>query len=201
MAIRNIVFDFGGVLVDWNPRYFYRDLFRTEEEMEWFMANVCNDEWNAELDRGRTFAEGIAARKAEMPEYSAMIELYWEGWPKMLDAEIADSVEVLKSLAGRYGLYGLTNWSAETFPIARARHSFFDLFDGIIVSGEVRLIKPDKAIFRLLLDTFGLKADECVYIDDNLKNVSAAAELGFNAIHFTTPASLRHELTALGVGM
>ena len=204
MDIKTIVFDFGGVLIDWNPRYFYKDIFNDDQRMEWFLREVCNDGWNAELDRGMTFAQGIEELKKRQPEeLHPLIEVYHQGWEKMLGGPLDGTVSILERLkaGGRYKLYGLTNWSAETFPIAMERYPFLKLFDGIVVSGEERLIKPDPAIFRLLIERYGFDPGHSVYIDDNLKNVEAADRQGFNAVHFTSPQALEKELDGLGVGL
>ena len=197
-TIENIIFDFGGVLVDWNPRYLYRDYFRNEREMEFFLENVCTGEWNSELDRGRTFDEGIRLLLPQYPQYAEAIRLYRDGWEKMLGGEIKSSVELLKTLkdAG-YSVYGLTNWSAETFPIAYGKYDFFRLFDGIVVSGEEKVAKPDPKIFEILLERYHLKAENCIFMDDSAANVAAAEALGFNAILFDNVDNVKSRIAAL----
>jgi 2-haloacid dehalogenase len=198
--IDTVVFDFGGVLIDWNPRYYYRDAFRDDNRMELFLRDICNDEWNARLDGGGTFAETIEWLKGVQPaEWHPYIDGYQSGWERMLGGTFDGSIEILRSLKGRYRLYGLTNWSAETFPIALARFDFLALFEGIVVSGREGLIKPDPAIFRLLADRYGITPGRAVFIDDNARNVEAALALGFNAIRFTSSDVLRTELAQLGV--
>lgn len=190
-----IIFDFGGVLIDWNPRHVFRQLFEDEEKMEWFLSNVCTDEWNVQQDKGRLLQEGTALLKASHPEeHHEMIEAYYGRWEEMLKGEISETVEILHELRKRYKVYGLTNWSAETFPIAKQRYSFLQVFDGIVVSGEEKMIKPDPAIFRLLIERYGLVPEHSVFIDDNMKNVTAAQGLGFHAIQFTSAGELRHVL-------
>ncbi|WP_418383166.1 HAD family hydrolase [Alistipes finegoldii] len=197
-TIKNIIFDFGGVLVDWNPRYFYRTFFWDESEMESFLATICTDEWNAEHDRGRSFADGIRLLQQKHPEYSEAIRLFRDGWEEMLKGDFPESVALLRRLKEeRFGIYGLTNWSAETIGIAYRRFDFFKLFDGIVVSGEEKLIKPDKRIYRVLLDRYGLEAGECLFIDDNTANVEAARELGLHALLFDDIANVRSRLEAL----
>ena len=197
-GIKSIIFDFGGVLVDWNQRYFYKDYFKNDEEMEYFLANVCTSEWNSEFDRGVSFAEGIRNLQARHPEYAEAIGLYREGWEKMLGGEFPDTVELLREMKDRgYAVYGLTNWSAETIGIAYARFGFFKLFDGIVVSGEEKMIKPDPGIYRLLLDRYGLRPEECVFIDDNAANVEAARKLGIHAIRFDNASDVRRRLLEL----
>ncbi len=194
MNLKNVVFDFGGVLVDWNPRHLYRGVFRDEQAMEHFLANICTDEWNVEQDRGRPLAEGTKLLQQQFPEYHDLIAMYYDQWDTMLRSDIRETVALLHRLKKKYHLYGLTNWSAETIPVAFSRYPFFSEFEGIVVSGEEKLIKPDKAIFRVLLDRYGIKASESLFIDDNLKNVKAAEEMGFHAIHFTSPGQLEQQL-------
>lgn len=177
--IKNIVFDFGGVLIDWNPRHLYRKYFKTEEEMEYFLANVCTPEWNACQDAGRPFAEGIAIAKASHPEYSEAIEIYFSRWDEMVSGAIDKNVELLKKYnEDGYGIYGLTNWSAETLPRVIPRYPFFKLFDGIVVSGVEKIIKPDPRIYRILFERYGLNPAECLFIDDSPANLETAKELG-----------------------
>ena len=197
---RVVVFDLGGVLIDWNPRHLYRQLFDDEAAMERFLAEVCHTAWNEEQDRGRTFAEAIEEAAGRFPEERALIEAYHQRWGEMLAGPIEGSVAVLAELKEvGHELHALTNWSVETFPIARERYAFLDWFGSILVSGEERLIKPDPRIFELLLERIGRTAEACVYIDDNPKNAAAAAALGFDAVHFRSPAQLRADLTRLGV--
>ena len=198
--IDTIVFDFGGVLIDWNPAYVYKDLFNNDDErMNWFLSNICTSDWNLEQDRGRTLAEGTALLQEKFPEHHEHIEAFYGQWPKMLGGEISETVEILKKLKQKYNLYGLTNWSAETFPVALERFQFLQLFDGIVVSGDEKMIKPDKQLFQLLLDRYHLTAANCIFIDDNQKNAEAAAELGFHAIHFTSADNLKEKLVSMNV--
>ncbi|GAB4044435.1 HAD family hydrolase [Spirosoma litoris] len=200
MAIKTIVFDFGGVLVDWNPRYLYRKLIPDEAQIDWFLDTVCTNDWNLQQDKGRLFADATKERQEKFPEHKELIAHYYSRWEEMLGDSIAGSVAILKELKqADYPLYGLTNWSAESFPIALQKFDFFSLFDGILVSGEEKLIKPDFAIFTLLLERYGLEAQTCVFIDDNLLNVEAARALGFQAIHFQSASLLRDQLVNWGV--
>ncbi len=183
--IKDVVFDFGGVLMDWNPRYFYRTYFKDEKQMEYFLSHICNDEWNAEQDRGRSFEEGVRLLQAQYPQYAEPIRLYKDKWGCMLKGEFPRSVDLLKRLKGQgYGIYGLTNWSAETIPLAYSRYDFFALFDGIVVSGEEKIIKPDPRIFEILLERYHLTAGDTLFIDDSRANIEAAARLGFQTILF-----------------
>ncbi len=184
-GIKNVVFDFGGVLIDWNQRYLYRKVFISEEEMEWFLANVCTDEWNALQDAGRPFAEGIAEAKAQYPQYSAQIEMFWSRWIEMVGGEIHENTDWLRRLkAEGYGIYGLTNWSVETLQQVMERYDFFQLFDGIVVSGEEHLMKPDIRIYRILLDRYSLNPAECLFVDDNPQNVATAKRIGMCGLMF-----------------
>ena len=200
MPTKAVVFDLGGVLIDWDPRYLYRKLLADEAAVEEFLATVCTPEWNAEQDRGRPFAEGVAELVERHPVHAAAITAYHERWPEMLGGAVGGTVEVLAELrAAGVPVYALTNWSAETFGIARERFEFLAWFDGLLVSGEERMIKPDPAIFRLLLDRFGLDPGATFYIDDSPANVAAADRLGFDAVRFTSPAQLRRDLEARGL--
>ena len=197
MSTKAVVFDLGGVLIDWDPRYLYRKLLADEAAVEEFLATVCTPEWNAELDRGRPFAEGVAELVERHPEHAAAIAAYHERWPEMLAGDLPGTVEVLAELrAAGVPLYALTNWSAETFAITRGRFEWLDWFDALLVSGEERMTKPDPAFFRLLLDRFGLDPGATVFVDDSEANVAAARELGIDAVRFTGPDRLRRELSA-----
>jgi 2-haloacid dehalogenase len=182
VSTKAVVFDLGGVLIDWDPRYLYRKLLADKAAVEEFLATVCTPEWNAELDRGRPFAEGVAELVERHPEHAAAIAAYHERWPEMLAGDLPDTVEVLAELrAAGVPLYALTNWSAETFAITRGRFEWLDWFDGLLVSGEER---------------FGLDPGATVFVDDSEANVAAARELGIDAVRFTGPDRLRRELWA-----
>jgi 2-haloacid dehalogenase len=197
VATKAVVFDLGGVLIEWDPRHLYRKLLADEAAVEEFLATVCTPEWNAELDRGRPFAEGVAELVERHPEHAAAIAAYHERWPEMVAGDLPGTVEVLAELrAAGVPLYALTNWSAETFAITRGRFEFLEWFDGLLVSGEERVTKPDPAIFQLLLDRFGLDPTATVFVDDSEANVAAARRLGFDAIRFTGHEELRRELVA-----
>jgi len=198
MKIENVIFDFGGVLVDWNPRYLYSDYFQDESAMENFLHTVCTDEWNIEQDRGRSLAEGTRLLQEKFPEFHALIQLYYDQWEVMLHGDIPETVSLLHKLKEKYNIYGLTNWSAETITIAYERFAFFKEFDGIVVSGEEKLIKPDRKLYHLLLDRYNLKAENTIFIDDNLKNIKAAEELGMIAIHFESSHQLETVLQSIG---
>jgi 2-haloacid dehalogenase len=194
-----VIFDLGGVLIDWNPRHLYRKLFAGDEPaMEHFLATVCTQEWNRCQDAGRSFAEGARLLKAEHPDKAELIDAYGARFDEMIAGPITASVEILAELRDRgTPLYGLTNFSAETYAPARERFEFLSWFRGILVSGEVKMIKPDPEIFQLLIARFAIDPEGAVYIDDVEANVGAAQAFGIHAIQFTTPASLREELVRL----
>jgi 2-haloacid dehalogenase len=195
------VFDLGGVLIDWDPRHLYRKLFAGDEAaMEQFLADVCTHEWNRCQDAGRSFAEGARLLKADHPGRAKLIDAYFARFDEMMPGPIAGTIDILAELRDRgTPLYGLTNFSAETYPGTFARFDFLRWFRGILVSGEVGFIKPDPRIFELLIERFAIDPRRAVYIDDVEANVIAARPFGIHAIHFTTPAALRSELAALGL--
>ncbi|PWN66199.1 HAD family hydrolase [Chryseobacterium oncorhynchi] len=201
MKIKNIIFDFGGVLMDWNPRYFFKDYFKDDEKMEYFLENIAQDEWNIEQDRGRTLAEGTEIQVKKFPEWEKEIRAYYDNWTTMLKSDIPQNVEILRKLKNTdYHLFGLTNWSAETFPYALENYDFFQIFDGkIVVSGTEKLIKPDPKIWYVLLDRYNIQAGESVFIDDNPKNIEMAQSLGFETIQVNPDTNLEQELAGLGI--
>ncbi len=195
-----IIFDLGAVLIDWNPRHLYRKLFDDEAAMEVFLRDVCSPAWNAEQDRGRTWQEAVDGLAAEHPDHRDLIHAYKDRWEEMLKGPIQGTVDILERLDGEgHELHALTNWSAETFPRARNRFGFLDRFRTILVSGEERLMKPDPAIFELMLKRIGHSAERCLFIDDSARNIETAASLGFDAIHFNGPEQLESELDRRGI--
>ena len=198
--MKDIVFDLGGVLIDWNPRHLYNKIFATEAETEWFLANVCTSQWNTQQDAGRPFAEGIELLKTKYPEYTFAIEFYLSRWEEMLKGAIEGSVDILRKLKTRgYRTYALSNWSMETFPLVQKKYGFFNAFDGMVISGQEKLVKPDPKIYTRLLKRYDLHADNCIFIDDNAANIKGAQALGFGTILFTSPENLRAELCQRGV--
>jgi len=198
--LTTVVFDLGGVLIDWDPRHLYRELFDDPDEMEAFLAEVTTAEWNAHQDAGRPWAEAIEILVAEHPERRELIEAFHRRWPEMLAGEIPGTVEVLADLrAAGVRLVALSNWSAETFPTARERFGFLAWFEGIVLSGEVGVNKPDPRIFEHLVERFGIEAAATLFIDDSPANVDAARALGFGAIRFTDATALRSELGRCGL--
>jgi 2-haloacid dehalogenase len=197
---RPVIFDLGGVLIDWDPRHLYRKLFGDEAAMEAFLAGVCTSEWNERQDEGRPFAAGIAELIARHPEHREMIEAYHARWPEMLAGALDDTVAILAELNARgQPLYALSNWSAETFPHARERFDFLGWFRGTVISGEEGVRKPGSAIFHLLFQRYSIDPAEAVFIDDAQANVTAARSIGLEALRFTSAAALREDLAHLGV--
>lgn len=201
MNIKNIIFDFGGVLMDWDPRYFFKGYFNDDEKMEYFLENIAQSEWNEEQDRGRSLSEGTEIQVKKFPEWEKEIRAYYDNWTIMLKSDIPQNVEVLRRLSHTsYHLFGLTNWSAETFPYALENYDFFQIFNGkIVVSGTEKLIKPDPKIWYVLLERYKLQATESVFIDDNPKNIEMAQTLGFHTIHVTPDTNLEQELIKMGI--
>jgi 2-haloacid dehalogenase len=193
-----VIFDLGAVLIDWNPRYLYRSLIDDPDEMERFLAEVTTAAWNHEQDRGRRWDDAVAQLVDQHPAHAALIRAYHERWPEMLGEQIHDTVEILAELrAAGVSLYALTNWSAETWPIALERYPFLGWFRGIVVSGEVGAAKPERAAYDALTERYGVMPAESVFIDDQPRNVEAARNLGFGAIRFTDAPSLRAALVDL----
>ncbi len=198
---RVVVFDLGGVLIDWDPRHLYRKIFAGDENaMEAFLADVCTVEWNERQDAGRTFADAAAELLPRHADKVDLIDAFSRRFDEMITGAIAGTVDILADLK-RAGVprYALTNWSAETFPPQRNRFPFLSWFDGIVVSGEEGVIKPDPKIFRVLLDRYRIAPEEAVFVDDNPANAAAAHALGIHGIHFRSPQLLRDELKALGL--
>ena len=195
----NIVFDIGNVLLHWDPRALYRKIFASEAEVEWFLTHVCNSAWNLEQDRGRSFEEAIAEATARHPDQAQAIAAYHLRWPETLTHVIVGSVAVLEDLhAQDTPLYAITNWNQDKFRQTKARYDFLHHFRDIVVSGDEKLLKPDPAIYRLLLERNGLNASDCLFIDDSLKNVAGAQAVGMQAHHFTSPNQLREHLVSIG---
>ena len=195
-----IVFDLGGVLIDWNPRYLYRQLFTDEAAMERFLVEVCTPDWNAQQDGTRTFAEGTALLIAQHPEQRALIEAYFTRWPEMVSGAVEGTVPILRELiAARLRVCALSNWSAETYPHAEKRFEFLHWFEFVALSGRLGFMKPDREIFDYVVEKSGVPAHQCLFIDDSIGNVKAAQALGWQAIHFTSPEALRAELLQRGL--
>ena len=199
-SIKAVIFDFGGVLLKWDPHKLYRRYFDQPQHIDHFLAEINFAAWNAEQDRGRPFADAVAELSVQFPQYSHLIRAYYEHFEDSIVGPIDGTVELLQDLkqAG-YPLYALSNWSAETYPRVRPQYDFFDLFDKIILSGEVKLLKPDPAIFKLALQKINHTAHECLLIDDTEANIYSAKKLGIHTIHFKSAEQLRMELRILGL--
>ena len=195
-----VVFDFGGVLVDWDPRRVYQHLLPDMAAIEHFLATVCTPEWNVKQDAGRSIAEAEAELIARFPDKAHLIRAYYAGHEVAVGGAVRGTVDLLERLhAKNVPLYGLTNWSAETFPRSRWRFAFMERFRHIVVSGDEKLIKPDPAIYRTMLKHIAAPAEQCLFIDDSLKNVEGAKAVGMHAVHFQSPAKLEADLTAFGL--
>ncbi len=199
--IDTIVFDLGGVLIDWNPRYLYKKIFDTEEETEKFLSEVCHGVWNAQHDAGKPFQEGVDELTEKYPEYSEEIQAYFDRWIEMIGGEITGTSELFHELAdsGNYQMLALTNWSHETFPLVFNEYDFFQRFEGIVVSGVEKLIKPDPTFYQVMIDRYQINPETSLFIDDNKDNIEAGAKLGFQVIHFQSPEQLKQELLSLGL--
>jgi 2-haloacid dehalogenase len=193
MALDTIIFDLGGVLIDWNPEYVFRSVIPDAEKRRFFFENICTHDWNVEQDAGRTLEEGTELLVAEHPEWETEIRAFYGRWEEMLGGPIEETVELLREMhdRGTHRLLALTNWSHETFPVALERYDFLQWFEGIVVSGDEKTRKPFADIYQILLDRYNVDAPMSVFIDDSLKNVEGAMALGIQGIHFQNPDQLR----------
>jgi 2-haloacid dehalogenase len=196
MPRNTVIFDLGGVLIDWNPDYVFKTIFEKEEEKKWFFDNICTSDWNEEQDAGRSLKDATEELITKFPDHEPNIRAFYDRWEEMLGGPIEGTVEVLKDLRSReeLKLYALTNWSAETFPVALERYDFLHWFDGRLVSGEEKTRKPFMDIYEKLISRFNINPNEAVYIDDNMRNLHPARELGMHIIHFKSPEQLKEEL-------
>ena len=199
--ISTIIFDLGGVLIDWNPEYVFRELIPDEERRRFFFENICTHEWNIEQDAGRLLSDATEMLILEHPDWAPEIRTYYDRWEEMLGGPIQETVDLLREIkdSGEYRLLALTNWSNETFPVALGLYDFLQWFEGIVVSGDERTRKPFAEIYEILLDRYGVTPEEAVFIDDSLKNVEGAEAVGINGIHFQGAAQLRETLGEWGV--
>jgi 2-haloacid dehalogenase len=199
--INTIIFDLGGVLIDWNPRHLYKQLFTDEAEMEHFLANITTPDWNEEQDGGRSLHDGTELLVQKYPEHEANIRAFYGRWDEMLGDAFHDTLELFRKLkaSGQYKIYALTNWSAETFGIAKDRFEFLKWFDGIVVSGDEKNRKPHADFYHILLNRYNVNPTESLFIDDNYRNILAARELGIRGIHFTSAIDLAKQLPEYGV--
>jgi 2-haloacid dehalogenase len=199
--IKNVVFDLGGVLIDWNPKHLYRKIFKNETEMEKFLDEVCTSDWNEEQDAGRTLAEATETLVKEHPEHEKNIRAYYGRWEEMLGGPINGTVDIFKKMkaGGHFKIYALTNWSSETYPVALSHFNFLQWFDGALVSGDEKMRKPFPEFYDLLFKRYNLKPEETLFIDDNLRNIKAAEKTGMKTIHFTNSEKLEEQLKEVGI--
>lgn len=199
--INTIIFDLGAVLIDWNPRLMYRKLFDDERAMEHFLANITTSDWNEEQDAGRPLQEGTELLVNKHPEHEEHIRAFYSRWDEMLGEAFEDTVEIFKQLkeSGKYKIYALTNWSAETFPVAFERFEFLKWFDGIVVSGAEKMRKPTPEFYHILFDRYQVNSKQALFIDDNHRNILAAEKLGLKSIHFISAEQLKEELQKLNL--
>ena len=192
MKKQTIIFDLGGVLVDWNPEYVFLNEFKGDrKKMNWFFENICTNEWNEQQDGGKLISKATEERIKLFPKYKSLIKMYYGKWEYMLKGEISGSVEILKKLKKmKFNLITLTNWSAETFPVALKRFKFLKLFSGIVVSGEIQMLKPFPEIYNHTLKKYDLNPSECIFIDDRPINVFGTKKCGIDGIIFETPLQL-----------
>lgn len=203
MAIINtIIFDLGNVLIDWNPKHVFNETyFDSIEKRDYFLNHICTMDWNEQQDAGRSIVEATQELIGKFPDWEQPIRDYYGRWTEMLGGPIPESVEIFKQLkaSGKYKLYALTNWQAGLFDIALVRYNFLHWFDGRVVSGEEKMKKPAPKFYQLLLNRYKVKAEDALFIDDSLRNIKAAEELGINCIHFQSPEQFARELTAYNI--
>jgi 2-haloacid dehalogenase len=199
--IDTIVFDLGAVLIDWNPEYLYRKIIADETERLWFFNNICTADWNEEQDAGRPLQVATDELVNKYPEFEDNIRAYYDRWEEMLNGPIEETLELFKLLKNqnRFKFYALTNWSAETFPIALRKYEFLHWFDGRLVSGEEKTRKPFKGFYQTLIEKFSITPEKALFIDDNLRNIPPASDLGMNTIHFTNAGNLARHLKDLSL--
>ena len=200
--IKNMIFDLGGVLIDWNPEYVYLDVFNGDrEKMKWFFDEICTMDWNENQDAGYPLEKATEERVKLFPEYEEWIRIYYSRWEEMLGNQIDGTVAILKQLIDNpnYKVVALTNWSAETFPVALERFDFLHWFEGIVVSGTEKMRKPFNEIYELTINRFNIEASQSLFIDDNARNIEAAKKMGINTIRFNNPTQLKSELKSLNI--
>jgi 2-haloacid dehalogenase len=200
--IDTIIFDLGGVLIDWNPEYVYLDVFNGDQnKVDWFLNTICTSDWNIEQDAGRTFHDATEFLVKKHPEYEEWIRIYYDRWEDMLGGTIKETVALLNSIkkANIHKLYALTNWSEEAFPVALQRYDFLNHFEGIVVSGEEKTRKPFPKIYEIILDRYKITPERSIFIDDNFENIQGAEKLGIKGIHFNSSKQLKDDLIKLGV--
>ena len=169
--------------------------------MEYFLANICTSDWNEQQDAGRTLQEATDILVAQFPDYTPQIKAFYGRWTEMLDGHIQGTVDILTKLYQdkRYKLYALTNWSAETFPIAQGLFPFLQYFEGTVVSGEEMMKKPDPRIYQILHTRYNITLERAIFTDDSLRNIQAAAKEGLQTIHFQNSEQLAADLRKMGI--
>ena len=199
--ISTIIFDLGGVLIDWNPEYVFRHQIPDPERRRFFFENICTHDWNVEQDAGRPIAEATELLVNQYPDWESDIRAFYGRWEEMLGGPIPETVELFRELRdqGEHRLLALTNWSGETFPVALARYDFLHWFEGIVVSGDEKTRKPFSDIYEILLDRYAVDPGTAIFIDDSLKNVEGAEVVGINGVHFQGAGALRETLHEWGV--
>ena len=200
-AADTIIFDLGGVLIDWNPEYLYRKIFSEEDDLRYFLENICTSDWNEEQDAGYPLAQATAELAIKYPQYDGEIKAYYGRWQEMLGGYKDECVAILENLHQQKNcrLLALTNWSGETFHTAKNMYPFLGLFEGIVISGDEKIKKPDPRLYQVLIDRYGIQPVKSIFIDDTNINVEAAADLGFQTIHFLSANQLQDELQKLGL--
>ncbi len=200
-TINTIIFDLGAVLIDWNPKHLYRKIFKTEEEIDWFLENICTSAWNEEQDAGRSFESATEILVSKFPEHELAIRAWYGRWPETIKGPSQETVDILEQikLSGKFRLYALTNWSAETFPWALERFEFLHWFEGIVVSGHEKTRKPFPEFYQILFDRYKINPATSLFIDDNLRNIEAGRTLGLPGIHFQTSQQLKEELEKIKI--
>lgn len=201
-VIDTIIFDLGGVLIDWNPEHVYKKVFNGDQvKVDWFLNNICTHDWNVEQDAGRTLKEGTDLLINQFPEYEALIRIFYDRWEDMIGGVIQETVDILNNLKreNKYKIYALTNWSNETFHIPYKNYNFFKNFEGIVVSGDEKTRKPFPEIYQIILDRYQINPKQSVFIDDNFENIQAAEKFGINGIHYKTTIQLIKNLSQFGI--
>ena len=201
MQIDTIIFDLGGVLIDWNPRHLYRKIFKSDEEIEWFLQNVCTGEWNEKQDAGRSFEDATNELLAKFSEHEIPIRAWYDRWEETIGGRIDGTVEIFRAIrdSKKFKLFALTNWSEQTFPWALENFDFLHWFEGIVVSGVEKTRKPFPEFYKILLDRYHIDPSKAIFIDDVHKNILGAKTVGIDGIHFQSPDQLRSELQRLGI--
>lgn len=198
--IKAVIFDFGGVLIDWNPYYLFRKVMVNDTEIERFLQEIDFKTWNYEFDKGYPFDKGVEDLCQKYPHYAELIRLFDERWMETLGVPFDATVDILNKVkATGMPVYGLTNWSVEKFDLVRPQHQFFDLFEDMVISGKEKIAKPDPRIYKLLLQRNNLNANDCVYIDDSEDNIRAGRKVGLKTIHYQSSRQLKEALGSFGV--